>query len=54
MTRQVALLEHVSPVAWQHINFYGRFEFTNSPEQIDVAAMVQELARFPIQSIPVP
>ena len=53
-TRQVALIEHVSPVAWQHINFYGRFEFTNSPEQIDVEAMVQELARFPIQSIPLP
>lgn len=52
--RQVALLEHVSPVAWQHINFYGRFEFTSSPEQIDIAAMVQELARYPIQSIPIP
>ena len=52
-TRQVALLEHVSPVAWQHINFHGRFEFRSSPEQIDIAAMVQELARFPIQSIPV-
>lgn len=51
--RQVALLEHVSPVAWQHINFHGRYEFTNSSEQIDVEAMVQELARFPIQSIPV-
>ena len=52
--RQVALLEHVSPVAWQHINFHGRFEFRSSPEQIDIETMVQELARFPIQSIPVP
>jgi hypothetical protein len=52
--RQVALLEHVSPVAWQHISFHGRFEFRSSPEQIDIAAMVQELARFPIQPIPVP
>jgi TnpA family transposase len=52
--RQVALLEHVSPVAWQHINFHGRFEFRSSPEQIDIAAMVQELARYPIQSIPIP
>jgi TnpA family transposase len=51
--RQVTLLEHVSPVAWQHINFHGRFEFRSSQEQIDIAAMVQELARFPIQSIPV-
>ena len=52
--RQVALLEHVSPVAWQHINFHGRFEFRSSLEQIDIGTMVQELARFPIQSIPVP
>ncbi len=52
--RQVALLEYVSPVAWQHINFHGRFEFRSSPEQIDIAAMVQELARYPIQSIPIP
>jgi hypothetical protein len=51
--RQVALLEHVSPVAWQHINFHGSFEFRSYPEQNDIAALVQELARFPIQSIPV-
>jgi hypothetical protein len=51
--RQVALLEHVSPVAWQHINFHGRYEFTNSTEQIDLEAMVQELARFPTQSVTV-
>lgn len=25
----MAALERVSPVAWQHINFYGRYEFTN-------------------------
>jgi len=35
------------------MNFHGRFEFRSSQEQIDIAAMVQELARFPIQSIPV-
>lgn len=52
--RQVALLEHVSPVVWQHTNFHGRFEFRSSPERIDIAAMVQELARYPIQSIPIP
>ena len=51
--RQVALLEHVSPVVWQHINFHGRYEFTNCAEQIDLEAMVQELARYPIQSIPI-
>jgi len=38
-----AALEQVSPVAWQHINFYGRYEFTKSVQPIDIEAIVQEL-----------
>jgi hypothetical protein len=33
-----------STVVWQHINFYGRYKFTNFSEQIDVEAIFQELA----------
>ncbi|MEM9008534.1 MAG: Tn3 family transposase [Cyanobacteria bacterium P01_F01_bin.86] len=44
----VALLSLVSPVAWQHINFYGRYEFGKQPELIDLRAIIQQLARFPI------
>ena len=40
-----AALEKVSPVAWQHINFYGRYEFTKSVQVIDIEAIVQELVR---------
>ena len=40
-----AALEKVSPVAWQHINFYGRYEFTKSVQTIDIDAIVQELVR---------
>jgi len=36
-------LEKVSPVAWQHINFYGRYEFTKSIQSIDMEAIVREL-----------
>ena len=36
-----ALLRHLSPVAWQHINFYGRFEFASIPVLIDMASIVQ-------------
>ncbi len=39
------LLRQVSPVAWQHINFYGRYEFIKGPAPIDVDVMVQELAQ---------
>ncbi len=36
-------LARVSPVAWQHINFYGRYEFTKSFQSIDIDEIVQEL-----------
>jgi hypothetical protein len=36
-------LAKVSPVAWQHINFCGRYEFTKSFQSIDIDAIVQEL-----------
>lgn len=39
----VAMLEQVSPVAWQHINFYGRYEFTKSVQPIDINEIVQNL-----------
>ena len=40
-----ALLAHVSPVAWQHINFYGRYEFSQGPEAINLEEIIQELAQ---------
>ena len=36
-------LEQISPVAWQHINFHGRYEFTKAVQPIDIEAIVQEL-----------
>jgi hypothetical protein len=39
------LLRHISPVAWQHINFYGRFEFASIPGLIDIASIVQGIIR---------
>jgi len=46
------LLTQVSPVAWQHINFYGRYEFTKSPAPIDLDAIVEALAQRPIVPAP--
>ncbi|MEY4517679.1 MAG: hypothetical protein RLZZ499_278, partial [Cyanobacteriota bacterium] len=45
----VALLSLVSPVAWQGINFYGRYEFGKQPELIDLKAIIQQLAQIPIR-----
>jgi hypothetical protein len=40
--------EQISLVAWQYINFYGRYEFTNGPTPINLDAIVEELAQRPI------
>ena len=46
--QQTQLLRRVSPVAWQHINFYGRYEFNKPPQVIDVPALTQQLAQLDI------
>jgi hypothetical protein len=37
----------VSPVAWQHINLYGRYAFRKAPETIDLLVLIQELDQIP-------
>ena len=43
------VLKRVSPVAWQHINFFGRYEFCNGPETINMHEIVRELAQLPVR-----
>jgi len=45
----VALLKYVSPVAWQHLNFYGRYEFRKAPETINMTEIVETLARVSVR-----
>jgi TnpA family transposase len=40
-----ALLSQVSPVAWQHINVYGRYEFSRGPAAINMHEIIEELDR---------
>ncbi len=44
-----ARFKQVSPVAWQHINLYGRYQFRKRPEAIDMSAIIQELAQVSVQ-----
>ncbi|XSG77248.1 Tn3 family transposase [Herpetosiphon llansteffanensis] len=39
-----AVLAEIAPVAWQHINFYGRYKFVTIPERIDLEALIAALA----------
>jgi len=41
-------LKQISPVAWQHVNFHGRYEFTKRPQPIDLPDIVRHLAQRPI------
>lgn len=43
------LLKRISPVAWKHINFCGRYEFSQMSEAIDLDAIIQQLAQVPVQ-----
>jgi len=43
-----AALGLVSPVAWQHINLYGRYEFNKRPDLVDMAAIIEELAKLQV------
>jgi Tn3 transposase DDE domain len=43
-----ALLVQVSPVAWQHINVYGRYEFSRGPTAINMTEIIEELDRVPM------
>ena len=47
---QHALLKQVSPVAWQHINFYGRYEFGKQPDAINLEEIIQQLVRSRFES----
>ncbi|KGX85209.1 transposase Tn3 [Pontibacillus litoralis JSM 072002] len=42
------VLKQVSPVAWQHINLYGHYEFNKSQDPINMDAMIRELAQLKI------
>ncbi len=44
-----ALLKQVSPVAWQHINFYGHYEFKKGAEAINMEAIIEQLAQVSVQ-----
>src|SRR5699024_193777 len=39
------ILKHISPVAWQHINLYGHYEFNKQEDLVDMDTVIQKLAQ---------
>lgn len=48
------VLKQISPVAWQHINLYGCYEFNKRAEFINMEAIIDELAQLQIPPEPTP
>ena len=45
-----AHLAAVSPVAWAHINFYGRYHFINSVIPIPIVGLVDTIEQYPFRT----
>nr|WP_238819324.1 hypothetical protein [Bacillus cereus] len=37
------ILQYISPIAWQHINFYGRYEFSKSPTIVNIEEILESI-----------
>ena len=40
---EAALIKRISPVAWRHINLYGRFEFQKKSSSINIDEILKSL-----------
>jgi len=48
-TALVESLQRVTPLAWQHINFYGRYRFDSDLRLINLEEMASQLANSSIK-----
>jgi TnpA family transposase len=39
------MIKQIFPVAWQHVNLYGRYEFNTQQESVNMDEIIQELAQ---------
>jgi hypothetical protein len=46
-TRGAEATKKISPIAWQHINLQGRYEFQKQPDALNVDAIIRALIGLP-------
>jgi Tn3 transposase DDE domain len=51
---EIEIIKLISPTAWQHINFMGRYEFNKLTEKIKVPEIVKELCLIPLPKLQIP
>ena len=40
---EAEIIKHISPIAWRHVNFLGRFVFQRQQSPPDIDAMIKSL-----------
>jgi hypothetical protein len=48
---QAQRLARVSPIAWRHVNFQGRYNFRLTSQTPDIDQLVEKLSLYPISLI---
>ena len=47
-TQDAEMIKQISPIAWQHINLHGRYEFSKQTEGININEIVEQLAQIQV------
>jgi hypothetical protein len=47
-THGAEAIKKMSPIAWQHINLQGRYEFQKQPDALNVDAIIGTLIGLPV------
>jgi TnpA family transposase len=45
----IEIIKKISPIAWQHVNLCGRYEFSKNLKDINIEAIVQELSKIQVK-----
>jgi hypothetical protein len=45
----IEIIKKNFPIAWQHVNLCGRYEFSKNLKDINIEAIVQELSKIQVK-----
>lgn len=51
---EAEIIKQISPTAWQHINFMGRYDFTEEAEEINISEIIKGIRFIPISQPEIP
>ena len=49
--QDVEIIKQISPIAWQHINLHGRYEFNKLTENINMDDIIERLAQIQVDAM---